>query len=100
MTSADSADDALRLRDAGYHFDVIVSDIEMPGMNGFEFARAVRSDSRWEKTPMVALSSHTAERDFERGREVGFNDYVPKFDRDALVSTLAQTLDMVSSQVE
>jgi two-component system, chemotaxis family, sensor kinase CheA len=100
VTSADSADDALRLRDAGYHFDVIVSDIEMPGMNGFEFARAVRSDSRWEKTPMVALSSHTAERDFERGREVGFNDYVPKFDRDALVSTLAQTLDMVSSQVE
>ena len=100
VTSAESADDALRLRDAGHHFDAIVSDIEMPGMNGFEFARAVRSDPRWEKTPMVALSSHTSDRDFERGREVGFNDYVAKFDRDALVSTLAQTLAMVADEAE
>ena len=90
VTSADSADEALRMRDAGHAFDVIVSDIEMPGMNGFDFAKAVRSDARWENTPLVALSSHTTDRDFEKGREVGFNDYVAKFDRDALVHTIGQ----------
>jgi len=42
----------------------------------------------------VALSSHATERDFERGREVGFTDYVAKFDRDALLQTLAQTLSI------
>ena len=94
VTSVESADDALRLREQGYDFDAIVSDIEMPGMNGFEFAANVRSDPRWGSLPMVALSSHATEKDFERGRAVGFNDYVAKFDRDALVSTLSQTLSL------
>ncbi len=92
VTSVDSADKALAMREAGDSFDVIISDIEMPGMNGFEFAAAVRSEGRWSATPLVALSSHATDKDFERGREVGFNDYVAKFDRDALLQTLAQTL--------
>jgi two-component system chemotaxis sensor kinase CheA len=92
VTSVESADKALTLRDSGTTFDVIISDIEMPGMNGFEFAEAVRQDGPWAALPMVALSSHATEQDFERGREVGFTDYVAKFDRDALLQTLAQTL--------
>jgi two-component system chemotaxis sensor kinase CheA len=92
VTSVESADKALLLRDSGNLFDVIISDIEMPGMNGFEFAQAVRQDGAWAGLPLVALSSHASEKDFERGREVGFTDYVAKFDRDALLQTLAQTL--------
>jgi len=92
VTSVESPDKALNLRDSGASFDIIISDIEMPGMNGFEFAEAVRNDGPWSELPMVALSSHATEQDFERGREVGFTDYVAKFDRDALLQTLAQTL--------
>jgi two-component system chemotaxis sensor kinase CheA len=92
VISVESADRALSLREQGNEFDVIISDIEMPGMNGFEFATACRSDIRWMSTPMVALSSHATEKDFERGRQVGFNDYVAKFDRDALLQTLSQTI--------
>ncbi|MDR3440763.1 chemotaxis protein CheW [Telmatospirillum sp.] len=92
VVSVDSADKALSLREAGDTFDAIISDIEMPGMNGFDFAQAVRSEGRWAKVPLVALSSHATEKDFERGREVGFTDYVAKFDRDALLQTLAQSL--------
>jgi two-component system chemotaxis sensor kinase CheA len=92
VTSVESADKALLLRDSGSKFDVIISDIEMPGMNGFEFAQAVRHEGAWSTLPLVALSSHATDRDFERGREVGFTDYVAKFDRDALLVTLAQTL--------
>src|SRR5579859_339713 len=92
VTSVESPDKALNLRDSGATFDVIISDIERPVMNGFESAEAVRHDGPCSQLPMVALSSHATEQDFERGREVGFTDYVAKFDRDALLQTLAQTL--------
>lgn len=92
VITAENASKALELRSAGMVYDAIVSDIEMPEMNGFEFAEAVRSDTRWQKIPMIALSSHATEQDFERGREVGFDDYCAKFDRDALLQTLAETL--------
>jgi two-component system chemotaxis sensor kinase CheA len=93
VTTVDSADRALGLCDAGEDFDVIVSDIEMPGMNGFEFAATVRESSRWRETPLVALSSHATDRDLDRGRAVGFTDYVAKFDRDALLQSLSSTLN-------
>jgi two-component system chemotaxis sensor kinase CheA len=90
VTAVEGPDKALALREQGASFDAIISDIEMPGMNGFQFAEAVRGDARWMTVPMIALSSHATEKDFERGRKVGFNDYVAKFDRDALLETLSQ----------
>jgi two-component system, chemotaxis family, sensor kinase CheA len=92
VTAVRSADEALGLCDAGEDFDVIVSDIEMPGMSGFDFAEAVRNGTRWTDVPLVALSSHASQRDLDRGRQAGFTDYVAKFDRDALLFTLSQTL--------
>lgn len=93
VTTVESAAEALELCEAGKDFDVIVSDIEMPGMSGFEFAEAVKgNNSRWAKTPMVALSSFASPNDLARGREVGFTDYVSKNDRDALLHTLQDTL--------
>ena len=92
VTSVEDADQALGLRERGQSFDVIISDIEMPGMDGFLFAEEVKRDARWQETPILALSSHTTPRDFERGREVGFNDYLAKFDRDALLESLSQTI--------
>jgi len=92
VTSVDSAKSAIQFCEKGRSFDIIVSDIEMPDMNGFEFAEHVRDGSGWADVPMVAVSAHAAPKDMERGREVGFNDYVAKFDRDALVNALNQTL--------
>jgi two-component system chemotaxis sensor kinase CheA len=95
VTTVESADKALELREAGEDFDAIISDIEMPGMNGFEFASAVRGDNRWQQTPIVAMSSHTADEDFERGRQAGFSDYVAKNDREALLEALSNTITTV-----
>jgi two-component system chemotaxis sensor kinase CheA len=92
VTTATTAEEALSLCESGLHFDAIVSDIEMPGMNGFDFAAAVKRDNRWKETPMIALSAHTSPQDLERGRAVGFSDYVPKFDRDALLHSLNELL--------
>src|SRR3984885_14124012 len=94
VSAGESADRALDLQEAGEEFDVIISDIEMPGMNGFEFAETVRSAGKWRNTPMVALSSHATPQDLDRGREVGFTDYIAKFDRDALLTTLSATFSL------
>lgn len=96
VTTAESAVEALRMRDRGSKFDVIISDIEMPEMDGFAFAEEVRRDQRWGGVPMVALSAHATGRDFERGREVGFNEYVAKSDRDELIRSLAHTVSNVT----
>ena len=92
VTAAENAAAAFRLRDAGHRFDVIVSDIEMPGMNGFEFAEAVRSDPKWGDIPVVAMSSRGSPEDIARGREAGFADYVAKSDRSGLIEVLKETL--------
>ncbi|HEX7969534.1 MAG TPA: response regulator, partial [Stellaceae bacterium] len=93
VTTAESGDHALRMCEAGEDFDIIVSDIEMPGMNGFEFATVVKNDSRWQGTPLVALSSHATQKDIDRGRAAGFRDYVAKFDRDGLLTTLSEAIN-------
>ncbi|KLN59014.1 ATPase [Kiloniella spongiae] len=92
VQAVESASEALTLCEKGEKFDVIVSDIEMPGMNGFEFAEAVREDHRWSKTPMVALSAFASPADLMRGRAAGFKDYVSKTDREALLTTLQDTI--------
>ncbi len=95
VTTADSGDSALALRESGNSFDVIVSDIEMPGMTGFDFAQRIRDGGPWQETPLVALSSHTKPADLQKGRQVGFDDYVTKLDRDALLQSLSETLSGV-----
>ncbi len=93
VTSVESVEDALSLRESGVDFDVIISDIEMPGKNGFEFAEDVRADERWREVPMVALSAHASDVDKQRGRDVGFDGHVAKFDRDILLETVSDTLN-------
>jgi two-component system chemotaxis sensor kinase CheA len=94
VISSSSAQEALSLCNDGEKFDIIISDIEMPGMNGYDFAKKVKAgDSKWRDIPMVALSSHATANDLDRGKEAGFNDYVAKFDRDALLHSIAQIGD-------
>jgi two-component system chemotaxis sensor kinase CheA len=92
ITTARNAAEALRLREAGAIFDAIVSDIEMPDMDGLGFARAVRAGGPWQTLPMIALSGRAEPRDIEAGRDAGFTDYVAKFQREALVSSLRDCL--------
>jgi len=96
VVAVENPDAALRLRDSGENFNIIISDIEMPGMDGFQFAEEVKKSGSWQDTPIVALSSRGSQQDFDKGREVGFDDYVTKFDRDTLLSTISQTLNAMA----
>lgn len=99
VTTMESPIDALKLCDDGAKFDLIVSDIEMPDMDGFEFAAKVRKSGKWNNTPMIALTSHTAPQDLTRGQNSGFTDYIPKFDREILLSALSRNLGANSNDI-
>jgi two-component system chemotaxis sensor kinase CheA len=88
----EDAEAALQLRDEGVEFDAIISDIEMPGMNGFELARTIRSEGLWSDLPLIALSTNASDRDVAEGEAAGFNQYVAKFNRDALIDTVTQAI--------
>ena len=98
VTAVASAREALRLRDTGSMFDAIVSDIEMPEMDGIQFARAVRAGGAWAGLPVLAMTAHSDMETARIGREAGFSDYVAKFEREALVASLRASLtEMVST---
>lgn len=88
VTLAESAVEAVRLHDEGAMFDVIVSDIEMPHMTGYEFVSQMRRGSAWKDLPFVAITSHNTKEDIAYGYQKGFDYYIGKFDRADLFNCL------------
>jgi two-component system chemotaxis sensor kinase CheA len=87
---APSAQEGLVALRSGQPFDVVLTDIEMPDMNGFEFAETIRADAHLSTMPIIALSSLVSPAAIERGRQAGFHDYVAKFDRPGLIAALKE----------
>lgn len=72
--SAAEAFDAAR----GGQFDAIISDIGMPGMNGYELAAALRALPAYQTTPLIAVTGFTMYDDRERARAAGFDYFLTK----------------------
>lgn len=72
-----SGEDGLALVDAE-PFDVIISDIGMPGMDGYNFIRQVRRRAATAHIPAIALTGFGRSKDVELAREAGFSAHVSK----------------------
>ena len=80
-------------------FDLVVTDYQMPGLNGEDLCRALREDSRYARTPFVLLSAKGLELDLDRlEEEVGFSAVLFKpFSPKALVDQVAALLLVAST---
>jgi two-component system chemotaxis sensor kinase CheA len=90
MTAVDGAD-AWRLLQE-HTFDAVVSDVEMPKMDGFALCEAVRASTRFKDLPIVLVTGLETDEHRARGMEVGADAYIGKssFDQQHLLDTIAQ----------
>jgi two-component system chemotaxis sensor kinase CheA len=88
----DGADAWTALREE--EFDLVVSDVEMPRMNGFELTQKVRGDKRHADLPVVLVTGLESREDRDRGIDVGANAYIVKssFDQSNLLSVIQKLL--------
>jgi len=73
-------------------YNLVISDINMPRMDGFELAVKVREDRRFDSMPMVALTTMSDEHFRKKGLALGFDRYVVKIDKREVRSTVAECL--------
>ena len=87
-TAVDGLDGASRLRDDPA--DLVLSDVEMPGMDGFALTRTIRRTRGWENVPVIIMTSRGEDDARQAGAEAGCSAYLLKsdFDQEQLVSTV------------
>ena len=74
------------LQQNGDIISMVVTDIEMPNMNGFELAQIIRSDHRFSRMPVIALTTLAGEEDIAKGKAVGIDEYHIKLDKERLMA--------------
>jgi two-component system chemotaxis response regulator CheY len=94
VAEATSGLDALRMLPRG-GFDLVITDINMPDINGLELIRFLRQSPHYQGVAVLIISTQAAERDIERGLGLGADGFLPKpFTpetlRDAVVESLAK----------
>jgi len=77
--------------------DVVITDLEMPKMNGFELTQKIRNDDRFKNFPVIALTSLAGEDDIIKGTQVGINDYQIKMDRDKLLDSIQRHIEKLKA---
>lgn len=93
VTTAVNGVDGLNKAKAG-DFDILITDIDMPRMNGLELIRTLRGIDRFQRLPIVVVSYKDRAEDRDRALEVGADRYVTKseFDTDAMLALVADLL--------
>lgn len=91
--AADGSEALSSLEDAGpEYYSLVLSDIEMPVMDGYELARKVRSDEKFKSIKMAAITTRFSNDDIECGRTAGFDIYLEKLNAEKLLETLDELL--------
>jgi two-component system chemotaxis sensor kinase CheA len=76
------------LNQHGDDIHLVLTDIDMPHLDGFSLSAKIRNDHRYAELPIVALTTLSSEKDVARGYAVGINDYQTKLDPDQLIQSI------------
>ena len=78
----------------GGRYNALLTDVEMPGLDGFSLTARLRSHAQYESTPIIIITSREREEDKRRGIQVGADAYIVKgdFDQSSLLATLRTLL--------
>ncbi len=79
-------------------YDLVISDINMPRMDGFQLATKIREDRRFDMLPLVALTTLSDDHFREKGLSLGFDRYVIKIDKNHVRSTVSECLQIRRTQ--
>ncbi|MDP4005266.1 hybrid sensor histidine kinase/response regulator [Methylobacterium sp. NEAU K] len=91
VITASSADAAMTTLQADPRIEVVVTDLEMPGRNGFDLVAAMRgAEPRLAGLPVIGLTGTVGTESVERARALAISDLVAKFDRSGLIAALAE----------
>lgn len=71
---------------------VIISDIEMPIMNGYEFVEILKSRNEYKNIPIIAVTSRYSEADIAKGKSAGFDTYLEKFKKEEIINAVQKHL--------
>ncbi len=77
-----------QLEQCGEEVSIVVTDIEMPEMDGYELTKMIKRDERFRHLPVIALTTLAGEEDMARGKEVGIDEYQIKLDRERLGNSI------------
>ncbi len=77
-----------RLVNEDLEIDAVITDIEMPNLNGFDLCLRIKQSAKWGRVPVIALTSLAGASDKQRGIEAGIDDYQIKMDREKLLASL------------
>jgi len=89
-----------RLRQAPTGYALVLMDIQMPGMDGYETTRRLRADPRLRDLPVIAITAHVLTSDQQRCQAAGMNDHIPKpFDQAVFAATLARWMTLPTAPV-
>lgn len=82
------------LKERVEEIDLVVTDLEMPNMDGFELTKRIKSDPGYSHLGVIALTSLASEAHIEKGKSVGIDEYEIKLDREKLMAVIRKYMNL------
>jgi two-component system chemotaxis sensor kinase CheA len=80
--------EALNYLNKNSDIDIVLSDIEMPQMNGWELCENIKASKELSNLPVIALTTRFSPKDIEKGKEIGFDFYLEKMKKEDIAQAL------------